>query len=239
MNIDKTILEKIEQRQDLTSAEKQAYIRYAITTHSGKMEGIPSISTSCKCNKYCKKRKENQCLICSKCYADSLIDFRKTLNKKLSMNSIFFAEYTINKKEVPLINSAITRFESFGDLQNEKHFKNYCTIASANKHCNFALWSKNPFIIKQALAEGTKIPENLQIIYSIPKINYLPPMGWNAFKKIIRKAFPFVKKVFTVYTKDFAKECKIDINCGSRNCMKCGKCYTKSDRHFVIRELLK
>ena len=45
-------------------------------------------------------------------------------------------------------------------------------------------------------------------------------------------------KVFTVYTEKHATDNNITINCGTRKCLNCLKCY-KNNNIVIINELLK
>ena len=234
---EKNIIEKINNNQALTDAEKMTFINYSIATHSGKLEGMPSISTSCLCNKYCIERSKNPNLICYYCYSMSYCDYRKTLREKLETNYRFYTNYEIPKKAVPLLNCLYFRFESFGDLNNVLQVKNYFTIARVNKNVKFALWTKNPWIISKAIAAGINIPKNVKIIYSIPMINTI--ITKELYRKIKIK-YPFVNAIFTVHEKQFVIENNIDINCGGKSCNACGKkCYEKTSRITLINELKK
>ena len=231
---EKIIIEKINKNQELTDAEKMTFINYSITTHSGKLEDIPSISTSCLCNKYCIARSNNPNLICYYCYAMSYCDFRKDLRLKLEMNCRFYTNYEIQKKAVPLLNCLYFRFESFGDLNNVTQVKNYFTIARVNKNVKFALWTKNPWIISKAIAAGINVPKNVKIIYSVPVINKAITKELN--RKIKRK-WSFINAIFTVHDKQHVIENNININCGGKSCRNCGfSCYKKSCRITLINE---
>lgn len=231
---EKNIIEKINNNQALTDAEKMTFISYSIATHSGKLEGIQSISTSCLCNKHCMERSKNPNLICYYCYAIANCDYKKTLRKKLELNHEFYTRYEIPKKAVPLINCLYFRFESFGDLNNVLQVKNYFTIARVNKNVKFALWTKNPWIISKAIAAGINVPKNVKIIYSISMINKV--ITKDLYRKIKRK-WSFVNAIFTVHEKQFVIENNIDINCGGKSCRNCGySCYNKSCWTTLINE---
>lgn len=229
------IFEKIDNKEQLTVFEKIEYINYSITHHSGKMENIDSISTSCLCNDRCKKRMENKNFICAECYAAALLEYRTNNQDKLKYNTMFYSYYELTKDTIPTITSRIFRLESFGDLKNKLQFKNYCTIARANKYTHFALWTKNHDIIADAIKDGLKIPKNLDVIYSIPKKNWIP-----TYKQMmnIKRKYPFIKKFFVVVTKEYQKKHGIKINC-QKKCYTCQKCYTKADRTLLIIELEK
>ena len=230
------VKEKIKRLEPLTSEDKRLYLSYALTSHTGKMEGIDSFSTAAEKNERCKARAKNPDLICFYCYAISIAEMRKGLKEKLILNTIFFTTYRLEKKDIPFINSAVFRLESFGDLNNTTQAINYILIVTVNSHCYFAWWSKNPDIIKKAMKEeGLKdLPVNTDIIYSIPEIN--PCMTRKIFLEL-KKEYPFIKKLFGVFTKQYIQENDIVINCGAKACLqKCRKCYTKSDRTIFIRE---
>lgn len=236
------IFEKIDGKKPLTVFEKIEYINYSITHHGGKMENIDSISTSCLCNERCKKRMENKNFICSECYAAATIERYSNSNPekldmydKMERNTTFYSYYELTKECIPTITSRIFRLESFGDLNNKLQFQNYCMLARANKHTYFALWTKNPDIIADAIKDGLSIPKNLDIIYSIPKKNWIPARQQ---MMNIKKKYPFIKKFFVVITKDFQKKHNIKVNC-QKKCYKCLKCYTKADRTQLIIELEK
>ena len=236
------IFEKIDKKEPLTVFEKIEYIHYSITHHSGKMENIDSISTSCLCNDRCKKRMKNKNFICSECYAAATIERysnndpdKLDMYDKMERNTTFYSYYELTKDTIPIITSRIFRLESFGDLKNKLQFKNYCTIARANKNTYFALWTKNPDIIADALKDGLTIPKNLDIIYSIPKKNWIPTYRQ---MKNIKKKYPFIKKFFVVVTKEYQEKHNIKINC-QKKCYTCQKCYTKADRTLLIIELEK
>lgn len=231
---EKNIIEKIKVRQPLTDAEKMEYIRYSISTHGGKLAGIPSISTSCLCNPHCMARSQDPELICYNCYAMGYCDYRKSLREKLKTNTIFYTTYDIPKTAVPLINSLYFRFESFGDLVNEKQFKNYCVVAKVNKSVNFGLWSKNPWIIAQAINDGVKIPANMKIIYSIDRKNTVIT---EEYFKTIKSKYPFINAIFAVHDNKSIKENNVKINCGGKSCRECGySCYRKACRVKLINE---
>lgn len=231
------IYDCIRRHGTLTSLEKRVFIDKSISTHSGKMEGIPSISTSVKLNPNCKRNQACNSSICKHCYANSYASFRKELRNKLEINTLFYTRYELTKKDVPMINSKIFRFESFGDLINTTQVKNYFTIARTNPDTFFVLWTKNPGIIKQALHQyEMKVPSNFRIIVSELYINQSVSIRY--FQNL-KRLYPFINKLFSVYSPEYIEEQKIHINCGGRKCLECMRCYNKSDRTKFIREKLK
>lgn len=221
----------------LTSEDKKNYINYSICkNHSGKMSGFNSISTSCKDNTICKERAKNGNSICAHCFAQRQLSYQKTTRRKLHTNYQFYTSIELTENDIPFINNAFFRFESFGDLQNMTQFNNYCTIAKCNEHCRFALWTKNAYIIRSYVYHGGKIPENLSIIFSSPMINHQITIEDLQELDFIY----FVNAVFTVYDTEHATNNGININCGSRSCAECRKCYTLDHSKVTfINELLK
>jgi hypothetical protein len=99
-----------------------------ITQHSGKMLGINSISTNNNSNKFCKKMSKNPKTICSKCYANRLVKLRPSLENRLELNSLELSLNILHFKQIPTINALYFRFNSFGELINETHFRNLVNI---------------------------------------------------------------------------------------------------------------
>lgn len=204
--------------------ERKTGIRFNMNM-SGKMAGINCLSTSNLANPYCAARKKNPDCICSKCYADSTCRRYSALQNNMLRNTEILTTTLFLVEDMPRVNAQIFRLEAFGDLVNATQCINYFRLAAANPRTNFALWTKNPGIVRQALKTESK-PENLVILLSSATIG----------KKEDASRFEFVDKTFTVYRKDQMDESQI--NCGSRNCLECQRCYYK-DTETEIREYLK
>lgn len=202
-----------------------------MTEHSGKMKGINSIGTSCANNPHCISRQKNGESVCSKCYADTYMKMRKALKEHLEENAKILTTRLLEGNEIPVTNARVFRFESFGDLYNATHLQNYLLICERNPFTNFALWTKNTWILDEVFNDmGVKKPKNLSIIVSSPLLN--KPMSLD------REKFWFVDHIFTVFDKKFIKENNVNINCGSNNCLGCGNCYYV-DTDFYVNEQLK
>lgn len=184
--------------------------------HTGKMKGMQSLSTSCKTNLNCAKNALIEGSVCAKCYAQRQMKIYKNLSPCLERNAEIVTSRVLEDNELPIINAVYFRFESFGDLINTTQVINYFNICKKNPDVHFALWTKNPFLIKEVADQK---PENLNIILSSLFIN----------DEASIKNLPFIDKIFTVYDKDTIKEKNIDINCGARSCLECHKCYTKNN----------
>lgn len=209
--------------------------------HDGKMAGFDSLSTSCKENPFCQRNMAIAGSICEDCFSDDLLNCRKSLSKVLENNYNILTTLEIPVEEWPLINMALFRIESFGDLFNTIQAQNYLHFIMRNPDTHFAWWSKSPHIILQALEkEGYDVkkkerPQNCTfIVSSIMKNREVGLAKW-------QKAFYFIDKEFTVYTLEWLVENNKDasfINCGARKCLECKNCYlNKGDKQ--VRELRK
>ena len=114
---------------------------------------------------------------------------------------------------------------------------NYVLIAAANPHVHFALFTKNYKLVLDFFRGGVTVPQNLTVVVSSLFINR--PIRSEVFYKNCRGFRPGQLKVFTVYDFKYLKEHpEVEINCGSRSCLKCGQCYEKNTQ-VAIREILK
>lgn len=203
--------------------------------HTGKMQGMFSLSTACTRNKYCIQRAADPATICSACFAGRMFDnpFYAATLAAMEGNTDILTRSIIPIDAWPVLNIRVFRLESFGDLNNEIQFQNYVNFCKRNPGTTFALWTKNPGIIERAIKDGTKKPRNLMIVYSSPFIN--KPVNMDRY----RKQFPFIDKFFTVYSDEkTAATAGAAINCGARNCLECCRCYSKRTGP-AVNELLK
>lgn len=207
----------------------------ACRKHTGKMTGLMSISTS-PFNWLCNLRALIIGSICSHCFSRRMMLRYPALKAKLERNAVWLTSYEIQPADVYHFNpkSGYFRFEAYGDLFDTLQVKNYFTIARelAKDGIHCALWTKNPQIIKRAIAEYNLVkPENLNIIFSVAGLN--SEFSAVIYDALMATGYDFIDKVFTVFDHDNGA-----INCGARDCASCGKCYTKNDIVF-INELLK
>lgn len=206
-----------------------------ITEHQGKMTLIPSISTNKKLNENCRKMSSsgNCDCICTHCYADNVMAMYPKLEASLTNNTavltreLTFAEIkTISKF---FLNTAIARFESFGDLNNETQLLNYIRIARAAKHTRFALFTKQYGIVRKYFESGKRFPDNVTLILSSPYIDHvLNEAMVDVFKQYHRRVI-----TFTV-TRDKTNP---GINCGQRRCIECRNCYDAKNPKNVIERI--
>lgn len=198
----------------------------------GKMAGIECISTSCFRNPLCQKRGENESFVCSRCYARrSIRHYSANLAPLLERNYEILSSGLLQKWQAQQVrfNTVFGRIEAFGDVANEIMAMNYIQIVRANPCTKFAAWTKNPGFWSKAIKALGK-PRNLSIVYSSPILN--KPANPEAVKKV----FPFVDHIFTVYTKDHQEA---EINCGSYICAGCQRCYKRTRKIDMVNERLK
>lgn len=196
------------------------------TKHTGKMSGMVSISTSVLQNARCAKNAQIKGSICEKCFAAKQMKVFPSMEKPMIENQRILTSEILPTEKLPTINNLYFRFESFGDLNNATQVINYFNICKKNPRVKFALWTKNPDFIANAIEAGHEKPDNLNIVLSSLFIN-----------KERKNAFPFVDKIFTVYDSEHIEANDIEINCGSKNCFSCGLCYEKNNVTTINEKL--
>ena len=196
--------------------------------HTGKMQGIHSLSTSCKGNAQCQKNAQIKGSICEHCFSFAMMKRYTNLDSCMERNAEILRAGILPADQIPTTTGVIFRFESFGDLANWIQAANYIQIATRNPQTRFALYTKNPRFIAEAIAKGYEKPANLVIVFSSLFLNAQA-----------RAPYPFIDKVFTVY--DSEEKAPNGINCGARSCFTCQRCYRASKPGEVeqIAELLK
>lgn len=205
-------------------------------TCSGKMSGLWAVNTSAKVNPLCQKLSKNPDLICSKCYAQQFLCYRKSCAIRYEKN--FHAAAGHLWEYIPDLDSAMDhlvkklfRIEEFGDIANAVHAANYLLLIASNPTVTFGWWSKHPNLIRDAMEllglEDT--PANLSFVASSPRMN-VPAVEYTKWT--------FVNHVFTVYRGAFAQENDIETNCAASSCYHCQRCYHRGG-DFFINEMLK
>lgn len=203
------------------------------TEHSGKMRGTMSLSTLCDVNPLCIERMKNGNSICAHCFSHRQW---KMYGEKSARK--FAANYEIlneNGDKFPVIDLGDVKYfrgESFGDSASWKHPAYFIRLALANKGTQIALWTKNPWFVREAVEKlGLKRkPSNLQVILSSVEVNK-PDV------KLSEKYADVVDKRFTVYTKEYlAEHPEVKVNCGAKNChYNCGyRCYKRAHTKGIV-----
>lgn len=194
---------------------------------SGKMQNIPSISSSCLINPICLKRMQDGESICAHCFAAATLERYTGAGLATESNYNLLNDSVLPFEMLPKfkVSVDIGRVESFGDVGSVIHAINYANTARNNPHVTFAWWTKNVPIVAKAFDIVGK-PENVILIESSPKVN-VP----------VKPSSHYVDKVFTVYDEETIKARGIVINCGARACNKCRRCYRKDTEKEISEQL--
>lgn len=198
---------------------------------TGKMTGMPAITTSMLCNAHCQKLSNIIGTVCEKCYTMKYLKSRPAVEKCYAENTDLLTTSIIPIKQLPFINAAMCRLETFGDIVNTTHLQNYVNLIKKNNHCMFSLFTKNYTVVFDYF-KTHKQPKNLSIVISSLIIN--EPFELEFIPDYLTNV-----KIFTVYSKPFAKGNNVAINCGKNRCVDCRRCYTKNKNPIYVSEILK
>lgn len=197
---------------------------------SGKLSGIPSISTSCRVNPHCLARIASGKAghVCHACFAKDTLGRYDDAERATEGNFVLLNSGLLPDEWIPRFsNVSIVRVESFGDLYSVTQARNYLRIVKANPRVTFAWWTKNGGLLDRALKiEGR--PRNVVFIQSSEFIDRAASPRWY-----------WVDHVFTVYQSEKSAAAHgVKINCGARRCATCRRCYTRRGA-LHVSELLK
>lgn len=184
-----------------------------ITTHSGKMDGIRSISTNPLTNGFCvcSHSTTNERMICKHCYAHTYAKMRSALREHIQKNSELLSSAVLVPSMLPTYDDMFMRFNSFGEIINTNHLINIFSICNKNPQTTHVIYTKRMNLIEMF---HCFIPKNLIVVESNPIINniHCVPESWAA------------NYVFNVVTNGYANENHIPITC-IKQCNNCRKCY--------------
>lgn len=201
----------------------------------GKMENILTLSTNRNNNKNCLLLSKNKNTVCNKCYVKKSMGINPHLESFLNNNEFLkhrLLELYEIKKLSFLNNTKYFRFESFGDIDTITQLINYNNIAKTYKKTQFALWTKNYFILLKFFKSGYTLNKNINLVLSSPFLNKeLSTLFVDTIKKYHNNTI-----TFSVYDKKHIEN-KV-INCGGKKCIDCLNCYKTGKKENVI-ELLK
>ena len=185
-----------------------------ISIMTGKLDGLRAISTNTRTNEYCIKQNASgdPDNICTKCYSHTMLSsYRKNMQPALQRNSDSLSQRMLADAELPHIPDAVFRFDSHGELINDTHLANLCSIATRNPRTSFALWTKRNDIVAKHFRTQAK-PANLILIYSNPKISNImkrPPKHFDrTFNNVLEHEHVDRQ------------------NCTGQKCADCLLCYT-------------
>ena len=198
---------------------------------TGKMTGMPAITSSMLCNEHCQKLSNIIGTVCEKCYTMKYLKSRPAVEKCYAENTELLTSSVIPIKQLPFINATMCRLETFGDIVNATHLQNYINLIKKNNHCMFALFTKNYTVVFDYF-KTHKQPKNLSLVISSLLLD--EPFGLEFLPEYLTNV-----KIFTVYSKPFAKDNNVAINCGKNRCIDCRRCYTKNKNPIYVSEILK
>jgi hypothetical protein len=198
---------------------------------TGKMTGMPAITSSMLCNEHCQKLSNIIGTVCEKCYTMKYLKSRPAVEKCYAENTELLTSSVIPIKQLPFINATMCRLETFGDIVNATHLQNYINLIKKNNHCMFSLFTKNYTVVFDYF-KTHKQPKNLSLVISSLLLD--EPFGLEFLPEYLTNV-----KIFTVYSKPFAKGNNVTINCGKNRCVDCRRCYTKNKNPIFISEILK
>ena len=199
---------------------------------TGKMSGMPAITSSTLCNEYCNRLRATPGTVCEKCYTLKYLQSRPSVAERYRENTELLTTGIIPIHQLPFINAAICRLETFGDIVNATHLQNYINLIKKNSHCMFSLFTKNYTVVFNYF-KSHKQPKNLSIVISSLLLNQ--PFDVSFLADITLKNV----KIFTVYTKAYAQGNGVVINCGKNRCIDCQRCYKSNKTPMYISEILK
>lgn len=231
------------------------------TGMSGKMDGVLSLSTPCLDNPRCQTYIKCSDFVCNKCFANATLHARDNVYQSLSKNKIlwernlsFEEAYSIAweivatcEKQYIDYDVKMFRLESFGDIANPIHARNYIYICSLVQHLDssidIAWWTKNPNYIETAVKEISTIEngenvlaawrENTNVVLSSHFMDVPYPQK---ARKHYEEVFGMEVLTFTVHR---VPETSPIVNCGARSCRACRRCYKKENRGTDVIEALK
>ena len=193
---------------------------------------MPAITSSTLCNEYCAKLRAIPGTVCEKCYTLKYLQSRPSVAQRYRENTELLSGGIIPIHQLPFINAAMCRLETFGDITNTTHLQNYINLIKKNSHCMFSLFTKNYTVVFDYF-KTHKQPKNLSIVISSLLLNQ--PFDVAHIADIPLKNV----KIFTVYTKAYEKGNNVIINCGKTRCIDCRRCYKTNKTPVYIAEILK
>lgn len=235
--------------------------------HTGKMSGMVSLSTTCKCNEYCIRRIRLAVeAIVGYELADSGETIRTAIRKYISENpmsqdvsicAFCFSDAKQNymtsmtaplSRNHEILNNGIIHPDWLPTL-NVLFFRgeSFGDFASVNAVINFYnLAAKNPAVHVTPWTKNLAFFGIARDKYGAVKPDNLTLVYSSQYinkrATVSKKHADLVDVVFTVYTPEYADAHNIAINCGARSCLACLRCYLidkQNGKPVEVAELLK
>lgn len=233
------------------------------TKHTGKMSGMISLSTSCKCSELCMDRiaagfKAMGIDTDITTKEDARAAFKELIEKDPLRTDILICVFCFSdilqdrqatmqiplKRNFDILNNGIIHDDYIPVLNclylRGESFGDYSSAYAAINI--FKVAAKNPAV------NVTPWTKNLRFFHEAVKMGYSKPENlhliYSSFfiNKVatIPAAYEYlVDAVFTVYTEAYASANNIEINCGARSCLACLRCYRNYSGVKYVNELLK
>lgn len=232
--------------------------------HNGKMSGMVSLSTTCKCNQICRDRIAAAFRNAGIEYDGTAKGARAALKKYMARNPLATdvsicgfcfsdsqQDYMAGMTEpltrnYEILNGGIIHKDWLPTLNAlYARGESFGDFASVNAVVNFYNLAKvNPAV------NFTAWTKNITFFIKAAEMGYKKPRNFKLVLSSIfvnrpaivpEKALDIVDAVFTVYTPEFAAANNITINCGARACLACLRCYKdyKKGQIKEVNELLK
>ena len=202
---------------------------------SGKMENILSLSTNNNYNERCACFKNVSGSICEKGFAEKTVEHYPGLNANTKANLEILRSRLLTDAELQALAIEIVaaldkngtrqfRLESFGDIANVTHARNYIRLCSAIARIDcsvlVAWWTKSPNYVVSAFNledEETRFWFKSVCNLILSSLFIGVPFPEKARKKI-ESALGMEVLVFTV---EAVKPDDKRVNCGARSCLNC------------------
>lgn len=238
------------------------------TDHTGKMSGMVSLSTTCKCNEYCIRRirlaveaivgyelPDSGRDTIKKAIRDYIAE--NPLSQDVSICAFCFSDAqqdymtSMTKplaRNYEILNNGVIHSDWLPTL-NVLFFRgeSFGDFASVNAVMNFYnLVAKNPAVHVTAWTKNLAFFGIARDKYGAKKPeNFTLVYSSQYINKravVSKKHADLVDVVFTVYTPEYADAHNIAINCGARSCLGCLRCYLvnkQNGKPVDVAELLK
>lgn len=213
-----------------------------ITNHKNGLKMEKFLSINVKLCDFCNEMSTNKALICSQCYAKYMINRYKRLKVSMENNFNELSTKILTNEEIDQTvkkingkkNIAGLRFDSIGELINDKHVINLQNIALKVKaNIPITLWTKRPAMLFKVLSKPA-----FRVIYSNPIINsYIDPKQKDARISHTFNVYDNPQKMADDITDAHSKGINA-VECHGK-CNICMYCYNFDDDHKAIFELTK
>lgn len=202
-----------------------------VSKMTGKLEGFHGVNFSSVCNLFCLSMAQDKKTVCSHCYSQKMLrTFRKGAEPTFARNASFMSVLRSEEELPSFMPGSYVRFLAHGELESATQAQNMLRLCKKNPSSFFALWTKRPYLVEEAVNAEGGIPENLVLIQSVSMLN----------PKVVEK-HPMFHATFAVFDKAHVQEdTESSWACNGKKCSTCMHCYTKNrvvERHSIVEVL--